>query len=102
MRKIRYSLGQVWAYQDVSVTFDPEDRQFVFTQIRSETQKGKSQPKLALVRRDAISSRCFYGKNLSVEDITGLADPLEELPIQQLMLPLFISPPQSDVVVQEV
>jgi hypothetical protein len=37
-----------------------------------------------------------------VKDITGLADPLAELPTQQFMLPLFISPPQLDVVVQEV
>jgi len=36
MRKIRYSLGQAWAYQNISVIFNPEHRQFVFTQIRSK------------------------------------------------------------------
>jgi len=92
MRKLRYSLGYAWAHQDVSATFDPEQRQFVFTQIRSETRKGKRQPKLDPVRRDA--------KNLSVEDITGLADALNDLPTQQLMLPLVISHPQPDVVTQ--
>ena len=83
MRKIRYSLGYAWAHQDVSVTFDPDHRQFVFTQIRSETRKGKSQPILDPVLRDA--------KNLSVEDITGLARALKDLPTRQLMLPLAIA-----------
>jgi len=92
MRKVRYSLGYAWAHQDVSATFDPEQRQFVFTQIQSETRKGKRQPKLDPVRRDA--------KNLSVEDIPGLADALNDLPTQQLMLPLFICYPQPDVVTQ--
>lgn len=86
MRKIRYSLGYAWAYQDVSVTFDPEHRQFVFTQIRAKTRKGKDQPKLDPIRRDA--------KNLSVEDITGLPGALKTLPSRQLMLPLLISHPQ--------
>jgi len=83
MRKVRYSLGYAWAHQDVSVTFDPDHRQFVFTQIRSETRKGKSQPILDPVLRDA--------KNLSVEDITGLARALKDLPTRQLMLPLAIA-----------
>jgi len=93
MRKMRYSLGYAWAYQHVSVYFDPEDRQFVFTQIRSETRKGKDQPKLDPVRRDA--------KNLSIEDITGFAAALKDLPTRQLMLPLAICQPQPDVAVQE-
>jgi len=93
MRKIRYSLGYAWAHQNVSVTFDPEFRQFVFTQIRSETRKGKRQPKLDPVRRDA--------KNLSVEDITGLADALNTLPTHQLMLPLPICYPQPNLVIRE-
>jgi hypothetical protein len=53
MRKIRYSLGYAWTYQDVSVTFDPQHRLFVFTQMRSKTRKGKDHPKLDPVRRDA-------------------------------------------------
>jgi hypothetical protein len=93
MRKIRYSLGYAWAHQKVSVTFDPQHRQFVFTQIRSETRKGKSQPKLDPVHRDA--------KNLSVEDITGLISALNDLPTRQLMLPLLMCRQQSDVATQE-
>ncbi len=88
MRKMRYSLGYAWAYQDVSVTYDPKLRQFVFTQIRSESRKGKIQPQLEPVRRAA--------KNLSVEDITGLSGALQNLPPRLLMLPLFISYPQSN------
>ena len=87
MRKIRYSLGYAWAHQDVSVIFDTEHRQFVFTQIRSETQKGKDQPKLAPVRRDV--------KNLSVEDITGLSSTSKNVLTRQLMLPLKICHPQN-------
>jgi hypothetical protein len=86
MRKIRYSLGYAWAHQKVSVKFDPEHREFVFTQIRSETRKGKSQPELDPVRRDP--------KNLSVEDITGLTGALRELPTRQLMLPLLMCRPR--------
>jgi hypothetical protein len=82
MRKIRYSLGYAWAYQDVSVTFDSEHRQFVFKQIRSKTRKGKDQPRLDPVRRGA--------KNLSVEDITGLPGAFKNLPTRQLMLPFTI------------
>lgn len=93
MRKVRYSLGYAWAYQDVSVTYDPEHRQFVFTQIRSETRKGKDQLILDPVRRDA--------KNLSVEDITGLSKALTDLPTRQLMLPFVICQPQPDVASQE-
>ena len=79
MRKIRYSLGAAWAHQDVSVTFDPHCRQFVFTQIRSKTRKGQEQTQLEPVRRDP--------KNISIEDITGISTVLEELPSQQLMFP---------------
>ena len=87
MRKIRYSLGYAWAHQDVSATFDPEQRQFVFTQIRSKTQKGKEQPKLAPLRQDV--------KNLSIEDITGLSSAIKKLPSRQLMLPLKMCHPQN-------
>jgi len=87
MRKVRYSLGQAWAYQQVSIVFDSECRQFVFTQIRSQTRKGKNQPKLDPVRRDP--------KNLSIEDITGLSEALEDLPFRQLMFPLLLCRPQN-------
>lgn len=93
MRKVRYSLGYAWAHQDVSVIFDPEKRQFVFTQIRSKTRTGKSQPKLEPVRRDV--------KNLSIEDITGLPDELGGLPPRQLMFPMLLCHPQSDCSQQE-
>jgi hypothetical protein len=87
VRGLRYGLGQAWAHQNISLTFDPEHRQFVFTQIRSETRKGKSLPKLDPVRRDAM--------NLSVEDITGLTEALKDLPPRQLMFPLLMCRPQS-------
>jgi transposase len=92
VRKERYSLGAAWAHQDVSVTYDPAHRQFVFKQIRSNTRKGKDQPKLEPVRRDV--------KNLSVEDITGISRENKELPTRQLMLPFRICYPQSELVYQ--
>jgi len=88
MRKARYSLGQAWAHQNVSVSYDPDVRQFVFKQIRSETRKGKEQPELEPVRRDV--------KNLSVDDITGLSSALEDLPTRQLMLPFAMCQPQLE------
>ena len=93
MRKARYSLGYAWAYQDVSVIFDPDERQFVFTQIRSKTSKGKKQPKLEPIRRDV--------KKLSVEDIIGLPEALEELPPRQLMFPIQMFQSQPDFSDQE-
>jgi hypothetical protein len=91
-RRIRYSLGYAGAYQDVSVTFDPEHRQFVFKQIRSKTRKGKDQPRLDPVRRGA--------KNRSVVDITGLLGAVKNLPTRQLMLPFTIC--QSQLLCQGV
>lgn len=92
MRKVRYSLGAAWAHQDVSATYDPEHRQFVFKQIRSNTRKGKEQPKLEPVRRDA--------NNLSVEDITGLSREIRELPTRQLMFPFAICHSQKNLITQ--
>ena len=81
MRNIRYSLGYAWAHQDVSVTYDPEHRQFVFSQVRSKSRKGQEQPQLEPVRRDA--------KNLSVEDITGLPRGAPEFTNSAVDVPAF-------------
>jgi len=88
VRKVRYTLGTTWAHQEVSVTFDPAPRQFVFTQIRAQTRKGKERLQLEPVRRDA--------QNLSVEDITGIARELQELPTRQLMFPFAICHSQTE------
>ena len=82
----RYGLGVAWAGQTVSVSFDPEQRQYVFTQVKPETKRGKRQPDLPPVHLDA--------KGLSVEEITGLPAALEDLPVRQLMLPLSMCYPQ--------
>jgi len=92
MRKTRYSLGYAWAHQDVSATFDAENRQYVFTQIRSKTRKGKDQPKLDPVCRDV--------KNLSVEDITGISSAQKDLPTRQLMLPFAMCQSQKNLIAQ--
>jgi hypothetical protein len=92
MRRIRYSLGQAWAHQKISVIFDPDHRQFVFTQIRADTRKGNNSPVLAPVRREAQA--------LSIEAITGLSGALKELPTRQLMFPLLMCHPQPAFVGQ--
>ena len=92
LRKVRYTLGKAWAHQEISITYDPEERQYVFTQIRSETKKGKNEPKLESVRRDA--------KNLSVEDITGLPEVIKDMPTRQLMLPFAMCQSQPESVAQ--
>jgi hypothetical protein len=82
----RYGLGKAWAGQTVSISFDPEQRQFVFTQVKPKTKRGQRLPDLPPARRDA--------KGLSVEEITGLPTALEDLPVRQLMLPLSMCYPQ--------
>ena len=82
----RYGLGIAWAGQTVSVSFDPEQRQYMFTQVKPETKRGKRQPDLPPVHLDA--------KGLSVEEITGLPAALKDLPVRQLMLPLSMCCPQ--------
>lgn len=82
----RYGLGVAWAGQTVSISFNPEQRQFVFTQVRPETKRGKRHSDLPLVHLDA--------KGLSVEEITGLPVALGDLPMRQLMLPLSMCCPQ--------
>ena len=82
----RYGLGIAWAGQTISISFDPEPRQFVFTQVKPKTKRGKRQPELSPVRLEA--------KGLSVEEITGLPAALKDLPVRQLMLPLSMCCPQ--------
>lgn len=82
----RYGLGIAWAGQTVSISFDPEQRQFVFTQVKPETTRGKRQPDLPPVHVDA--------KGLSIEDITGLPVALDDLPVRQLILPSSMCYPQ--------
>ena len=84
MRKIRYSLGAAWAHQDVSVTFDPQHRQFVFTQIRSKTRKGQEQPRLEPLRRDA--------KNLSVEEQAEHIDKVKRSESGMILKPITLGP----------
>jgi transposase InsO family protein len=78
----RYGLGIAWAGQTVSISFDLEQRQFVFTQVKPKTKRGQSLPDLPPARRDT--------KGLSAEDITELPAALENLPVRQLMLPLLM------------
>ena len=51
----RYGLGKAWAGQTVSVRFHLERRQFVFTQVRPDTKRGRQLPKLAPVSLEAQS-----------------------------------------------
>ena len=81
-----YGLGRSWAEQTVTVSFDAARRQFVFSQVRSQTAAGRRLAALAPVYRDA--------KRLSVEDLTGLPAALSELPERQLMLPLSMCYPE--------
>lgn len=82
----RYGLGMAWAGQIVSVSFNPEQRQFVFTQVKPKSKRGQRQSELLPVSLDA--------KGLSVEQIAGLPVALKDLPVRQLMLPLSMCDPQ--------
>ncbi|HBY97697.1 MAG: helix-turn-helix domain-containing protein [Ardenticatenaceae bacterium] len=81
----RYGLGTAWAGQTVSVSFDAEPREFVFTQVKPATKRDTRPPELSPVRLGA--------KGLSVEDITGVPAALDDLPRRQLMLPLSMCGP---------
>jgi hypothetical protein len=81
----RYELGRAWAEQTVSVSFDTEPRQLVFTQVRPDTKQGRRLPELAPARLDA--------QGIGVEDLTGLPIALETLPARQLVLPLLMCYP---------
>jgi hypothetical protein len=91
--KHRYSLGQEWAEQTISITFDPESREFVFTQVRAEA-KQRRLPELLPVRRKA--------QGLEVEDLTGLPKALQSLPQRQLMFPLLMCYPSPSKIQQGV
>jgi hypothetical protein len=65
----RYGLGKAWVGQTVSISFDPQQRQFIFTQVKPKTKRGKPQSELPPLRLDA--------KGLSVEEITALPATLE-------------------------
>lgn len=82
----RYGLGRAWAEQTVSIHFDAQTRQLVFTQLRPQTNRGRTLLELTPVRLPA--------QGLSVEDITGLPAALDDLPPCQFMLPLSICHPQ--------
>jgi len=60
----RYGVGIAWATQTVSIRFDSQDRQFVFTCLKPPTRRGQDLPALPAVRRDA--------QGLTVEALTGL------------------------------
>jgi transposase len=79
-----YGLGIAWAGQTVTIRFDAEQRQFVFTQVKPETKR--SSPDLVAVRLEA--------QGLSVATLTGLPAVLDDLPARQLMLPLLMCYPQ--------
>jgi len=82
----RYGLGTAQAGETVSIHFDPDQRQFVFTQLTPKTKRGKHLPELPAARLEA--------KELSVQEITGLPTALEDLPVRQLTLPLSMCYPQ--------
>lgn len=78
----RYGLGSAWAGQTVSIHFDAHSHQFVFTQLRPQTNRRPTLTQLAPV--------CLLAQGLSVEDLTGLPAALDNLPPCQLMLPFSI------------
>jgi transposase InsO family protein len=81
-----YGLGRKWAGQTVAVSFDAGHGQFIFTQVRPETARGRRLPGLTPIRLDA--------KGLNVENITGLPAALAALPERQLMFPLSMYDPE--------
>ncbi len=89
----RYSLGSKWAGQAVSVTFDPESREFVFAQIRSESRQRRL-PELRPIRRKT--------HGLGAEELTQLPAALQSLPQRQLMFPLLMCYPSSSTIQQGV
>jgi len=82
----RYGLGIAWAGQTVSISFEVQPRQVVFTQVRPETKRGQAPPELSPVRLPA--------QGLTVHDLTGLLAALAELPVRQLMFPLLMCCPE--------
>lgn len=64
-----YYLKQTWAKQQVEITFDPDDAQFV---VRSDDGR--------LIKR-------FFQKGLTLDDLLGEMNPLTNFPAFQLALP---------------
>jgi hypothetical protein len=81
----RYGLGVAWAGQTVTISFEAQARQFIFTQVRPETKHGQPPPELPPLRRAA--------QGLTTQDLTGLPAALAELPVYQLALPLLMCYP---------
>jgi hypothetical protein len=82
----RYGLGIAWAGQTVSISFEAQLRQFVFTQVRPDPKRGQPPPELSSIRLPA--------QGLTVQDLTGLPAALAELPVRQLMFPLLMCCPE--------
>lgn len=59
----RYGLGVAWAGQTVSIRFEAQQRQFIFTQVKPHTQRGRKQPRLDPISLDV--------QGLTVETLTG-------------------------------
>jgi hypothetical protein len=81
-----YGLGRAWAEQTVLVSFDAAHCQFIFSQVRPKTERGR--------RLVALAPLHLSAKGLSVETITGLPAALEALPPRQLMFPLSMCYPE--------
>ena len=63
----RYGVGVAWAGQTVSIHFEAPQRQFIFTQVKPPTQRGRTTPALDPIALDA--------QELTVEVLTGLPTP---------------------------
>ena len=81
----RYGLGVARAGQTVTVTFEPQTQQFVFTQVRPIPKHGLPPAELPPVR--------LVAQGLTTQDLTGLPAALAELPVYQLALPLLMCYP---------
>jgi transposase-like protein len=81
----RYGLGVAWAGQTVSIHFQEEAHQFVFTLVRPEHHRRLPQLDLAPIQ--------LPPQGLSMEALSGLPLALSELPSRQLMLPFLMCDP---------
>jgi hypothetical protein len=81
----RYGLGVAWAGQTVTIHFEAEAHQFVFTLVRPEHQRRLPQLDLAPIQ--------LPPQGLSMEALSGLPLALSELPSRQLLLPFLMCDP---------